>query len=159
MECTRIWLRNWDFQRRLLEKEQCKSCPFCVRHSYLTWYMSLPYIIKLSETVWELWPANYFCFKKDNYITKKVRVVSLACHRHTGPPLHPYQILSNYLKQYGSYGLHNYIMKKVRVLISSTQHAYFSSFSFLLNIIKICLSVSKLWSVQGCIYVFLLQGR
>ena len=39
-------------------------------------------------------------------MTKKVRVVSLAWDTPTGPPLHPYQILSNYLKQYGSYGLH-----------------------------------------------------
>ena len=57
------------------------------------------------------------------YITNKVRVVSLACNMPTGPSLHPYQILSNYLKQYGSYGLHkilasgeNYIMKTVRVV-------------------------------------------
>ena len=34
-----------------------------------------------------------------------VRVVSLAHNTPTGP-LHPYQISSNYLKQYGSYGLH-----------------------------------------------------
>ena len=41
------------------------------------------------------------------YITKmKVRVVSLARDMPTGPPLHFYQILSYYLKQYGSYGLH-----------------------------------------------------
>ena len=38
-------------------------------------------------------------------IMNKVRVVSLARDMPTGPPLHPYQILSNYLKQYGSYGL------------------------------------------------------
>ena len=51
---------------------------------------------------------QYFCFRGDNYITNsdKVRVVSLAWGMPTGPPLHPYQILSNYLKQYGSYGLH-----------------------------------------------------
>ena len=36
---------------------------------------------------------------------KKVRVVSLACDMPTGPPLHLYQILSYYLKQYGSYSL------------------------------------------------------
>ena len=35
----------------------------------------------------------------------KVRVVTLACDMPTGPP-HFYQILSYYLKQYGSYGLH-----------------------------------------------------
>ena len=34
----------------------------------------------------------------DNYI-KKEGVVSLAHSMSTGPPLHPYQILSNYLKQ------------------------------------------------------------
>ena len=115
----------------------------------------LPNIIKLSQTVWELWPAQdfgfsgdnyirktvrvvflhtthllvllyiptkyyqsmskgikvmectrmrlqYFCFWGDNYITNKVRVVSLAQDTPTGPPLHPYQILSNYLKQCGS---------------------------------------------------------
>ena len=45
-----------------------------------------------------------FCFRGDNYITKKVRVISLARETRTGPPLHLYQILSNYLKQYGSYG-------------------------------------------------------
>ena len=35
-----------------------------------------------------------------------MRVVSLACDTPTGPPLHFYQILSYYLKKYGSYGLH-----------------------------------------------------
>ena len=49
---------------------------------------------------------QYFCFRGDNYITNKVRVLSLAWDTPTGTPLHPYQILSNYLKQYGSYGLH-----------------------------------------------------
>ena len=29
-----------------------------------------------------------------------------SCDMPTGPPLHPYQILSNYIKQYGSCGLH-----------------------------------------------------
>ena len=46
------------------------------------------------------------CFRGDNYIIKKLRVVSLARDMPTGPPLHPYKILSNYLKQYGSYGQH-----------------------------------------------------
>ena len=48
-----------------------------------------------------------FGFRGDNYIRdKNVRVVSLACNKPTGPPLDFYQILSYYLKQYGSYGLH-----------------------------------------------------
>ena len=46
--------------------------------SYLTWYMFLPIIIKLSQTVWELWPAEDFGFRGHKYIMKKVRVVSLA---------------------------------------------------------------------------------
>ena len=47
-----------------------------------------------------------FWLQGDNYIMKKkVRVVSLACDMPAGP-LHLYQILSYYLKQYGSYGLH-----------------------------------------------------
>ena len=47
-----------------------------------------------------------FCLRGDNYITKKVRVISLACNTSTGPPLHPYKILLYYLKQYGSCCLH-----------------------------------------------------
>ena len=55
----------------------------------------------------KLGSAQDFGFRGDNYITnKKVRVVSLARDKPTGPPLHFYQILSYYLKQYGSYGLH-----------------------------------------------------
>ena len=48
---------------------------------------------------------QYFCFRGDNYVTNKVIVVSLAWDMPAGPPLHAYQILSNYLKQYGRYGL------------------------------------------------------
>ena len=48
-----------------------------------------------------------FGFRGDNYIMKKkVRVVSLACDMPTGPALNLYQILSYYLKQYGSCDLH-----------------------------------------------------
>ena len=68
--------------------------------------MFLPYIIKLSQTVQELWPAQDVYFRGDNYTMKKVRVVFLIFDMSTGPPFHPYQILSNYLKQYGSNGLH-----------------------------------------------------
>ena len=67
---------------------------------------------------------QYFCSRGDNYILNKVRVVSLTRDTPSGPPLHPYQILSNYLKQYGNYGLHkisdsggdNYLTKTVRVV-------------------------------------------
>ena len=50
--------------------------------------------------------VQYFCFRGDIYIMNIVRVVSPARDMPTGPPLHPYQISSNYLKQYGCYDLH-----------------------------------------------------
>ena len=124
-------------------------------HTYWSSSSSLPNIIILSQTVWELWPAQDFCFRGDNYIMKKVRVVSLECDMPTGPPLHPYQILSNYLKQYESYGLHKIsdsgeklYNKDSESCHSCTQHTYWSSSSFLPNIIKICLRVSKLRPAQ-----------
>ena len=40
--------------------------------------MSLPNIIELPQTVWELWPAQDFRFRGDKYIMKNVRVVSLT---------------------------------------------------------------------------------
>ena len=60
---------------------------------------------------------QYFCFREDNYIMNKVRVVSLARNMPTGPPLYPYQILSNLwpAKDFGSRG-DNYITKTVRVV-------------------------------------------
>ena len=42
--------------------------------------------------------AQDFRFRGDNYITKTVRVVSLAGDAPSGPPLHSYQILSKYSK-------------------------------------------------------------
>ena len=59
--------------------------------------MSLPNIIKLSQTVWKLGPAQDFGFRGDKYIMQEVRLVSLARDTPTGPLLHPYQILLNYL--------------------------------------------------------------
>ena len=63
----------------------------CTWHVYWSSSSSLSNI-KLSQTVWELWPAQDFGFRADNYITKTVRVVSLARDTSTGPPLHSYQI-------------------------------------------------------------------
>ena len=122
-------------------------------------------IIKICLKVYRSYQARKdastdFFFRGGNYIMKKVRVVSLAWDTPTGPPLHSYQILWNYLKQYGSYGLliltrgDNYITQGESCL-SCRQHAYWSFSSFLPNVIKIYLRVSKLWSAQG----FLLQGR
>ena len=58
--------------------------------------MSLPKIIKLSQTVWELWPAQDFGIRGDKYIMEKVRV--LLYDMPTGPYLCLYQILSKYFK-------------------------------------------------------------
>ena len=46
--------------------------------------MSLSNIIKLSHTVWELWPAKDFGLRGDKYITQKMIVVSLACDSPSG---------------------------------------------------------------------------
>ena len=88
--------------------------------------MPLPNIIKICLRVSKLWSARDFGFRGDNYITKKkVRVVSLARDTLTDPPLHFYQILSYYLKQYGrelwpaqNFGFRgdNYITKAVRII-------------------------------------------
>ena len=75
-----------------LEKEQSKSCPFCMWHFYMTWYMSLPNIFKLSQTVRALWPAQYFGFREHKCIMKTE--LSLACDTPTGTYLYLYQILS-----------------------------------------------------------------
>ena len=55
---------------------------------------------------------------------EKVRVVSFACGMPTGPPLHPYQILSNSQTLWDLWPAHdfgfrgdNYTMKTVRVVI------------------------------------------
>ena len=72
-----------------------------------------------------------FWLQGDNYMKKKVRVVSFAPDTPTGPPLHPYQILSKYFKKQGSklnakilcrpevdfaFSGHNYMINKVRVV-------------------------------------------
>ena len=70
-------------------------------HAYWSSSSSLPNIIKLSQSVWELLPAQDFSFRRDNYIWKTVRVVPLARDTPTGPPLIPtkhYQIMSKGIK-------------------------------------------------------------
>ena len=65
---------------------------------------------------------SHFYLRGDNYIIKKVRVVSLVRDRTTGPPLHPYQIVSNYLKTVWElwpaqdFRRDNHITKKLRVV-------------------------------------------
>ena len=62
-----------------------------MQHAYWSSSSSLPNIIKLSQTGWELWPAQDFGFRGDNYINKTVKVVSLAGDTTNGPLLHSYQ--------------------------------------------------------------------
>ena len=60
---------------------------------HATLLLDLIYVsIILSQTVWELQPAQDFGFRGDNYITKKVRVVSLALDILSCPYLCLYQI-------------------------------------------------------------------
>ena len=80
-----------------LHNEESESCLSCTQNAYWSSSIFLPNIIKLSQTVWELWPAQCFDFSGDNYITKIVKVNSLARDTPTGPPLHSYQILSKYM--------------------------------------------------------------
>ena len=42
---------------------------------------------------------QYLYCRGDNYITNKVRVVSLEQDTPTGPPLHPYQMLSKKVRE------------------------------------------------------------
>ena len=64
MACRRVLL-----QWRQLHNKESGSCLSCTRHTYWSSSSSLPNIIKLYQTVWELWPAQDFEFRGDNYIT------------------------------------------------------------------------------------------
>ena len=92
MDCTRFGLQGVQ-----LHNKESESGFFCMQHAHWSSTSFLPNIIKLSQTVWELQPAQYFSFRGDNYITKSVRVVSLARDIPTGPPLQSNQILSKYV--------------------------------------------------------------
>ena len=103
-------------------EEESESCLSYMRHTYWSSSSTLPNIIILSQSVWELWPAQDFGFRGDNYITRKVRVVSLSRDTPNGPPLHPYIIkLSQTVwelwpaQDFGFRG-DNYITKTVRVV-------------------------------------------
>ena len=100
MACTRFLL-----QGRQLHNEESESCLSCSRNAYWSSSSSLPNIIKLCQTVWELWSAWDFWFRGDKYITKTVRVITLARNTPIGPLLHFYQTLSKYVLEYQSYGL------------------------------------------------------
>ena len=74
-----------------VKNQQSKSCPSCMLHTFLTWYMSQPKIIKFSQTVWELWPAQDFGIRGDN------NGESESTLEHA-MPTGLYQILSKYFK-------------------------------------------------------------
>ena len=131
-----------------------------MRHSYWSFSSFQPNIIKTSQGIKVMEPAQGCVWISasggNNYMMK--RVVSLAHNMPSGSPLHPHQILSNYLVQWElwlaqDFGFRgdNYITKIVRV-VSCTRHAYWSSSSVLPNNIKICLRASKLWGAQRCFY-------
>ena len=71
-------------------------------------YQNMSKGIKVMEQKKDM--STDFCFRENNYIMKKMRVVSLVRDTPTGP-LHSNQILSNYLKKYGSYGLHKFLTR------------------------------------------------
>ena len=76
--------------------------------------MFLPIIIKLSQRVWELWPAEDFGFRAHKFIMKKVRVVSLARDisiRLLSLSLFQPNIIK-YFKPLRSYGMHENLDKK-----------------------------------------------
>ena len=64
--------------------------------------MPPPNIIKLSQTVWELWPAQDFGLKGDKFIKQELSFL----HATLLLDLIYVPILLNYLKQYRSYCLH-----------------------------------------------------
>ena len=153
MQWQEIGLENCSGERT--KKEQSKRCP-CMQHSFLTLYMSLLQIIKTSQTEWGLLHAQYFCFRGDNYITKKVRVVSLARNKLTSPPFSP---LPNFINiclrvsklrsDKGSIYVFllqgKYLLSKAKAsCLSCTRYAYWSSSSSLLNIIKLYQTVWQL---------------
>ena len=70
-EVHKKWLRN------LFRADNYKKAFVLLECDTLTWYMSLPNIIK-SQTVWELWPAEDFDFRGDTEESESC----LSCIRH-----------------------------------------------------------------------------
>ena len=62
------------------KKNHSRCCPSSMQHFFLTRYMSLPNIIKLSQAVWELWPAQDFSFRGCKYIMKwELSLLQVTC--------------------------------------------------------------------------------
>ena len=99
-------------------------------------------IIKLSQTVWELWPAQDFGMRGDKYKMEKVTVLlNTTCL--LVPYLWLYQILSKYFKPHTQGFTLKFIQGRSlennhgRCCLSCTWHAYCSIPMPLPNIIKI----------------------
>ena len=116
-----IWLRN-SFGEVTRKQAQQKLSLLYVKHLLVVTNASAKYYQNMSKGIKVIERTN---FSGGNNITKKkVKVVSLARGTPTGPPLHLYQILTGYLKQYGElwpaqdFGFRGdyYIMKKMRVV-------------------------------------------
>ena len=74
VNCTRILLGN-SFKG---EEEKNKATVVLLAYDTPTWPMFLPNIIKLPQTLWELFPTQDFGFRGDNYKTKKVWFVHVT---------------------------------------------------------------------------------
>ena len=75
----------------------------CTGHAYWSSSSSLPNIIKLSQTVWELWPAQDFGFRGDNLHNKEVRLSILHATRLLVLLYIPTKYYQNMSKGYGAH--------------------------------------------------------
>ena len=78
MECTRFWLQGDNYIMKKKVRVVSLACDMPTGpplHPYQIF-------IKLFQTVWELWPAQDFGFRGDNYIRKTVRAVSCMQHAY-----------------------------------------------------------------------------
>ena len=91
------------FSLEITERKPKQKLSFLHTIFLLDLWMFLSIIIKLSQTVWELWPAQDFGFCRYKYQMKKL---SHAGNTPTGPYLFLYQILSKYFKPLRSYSVH-----------------------------------------------------
>ena len=124
----------------------------CMLHTFLAWYMSLPKIIKLSQTVCELRPAKNFGIRGDKYVMEKMGVfLNTTCLLVY---LCLYQILSKYFKPHTQeFSLEiqsgEVTRKQPQQRLSCMWHTYCLLPMPLPNIIKISLRISKLWNAQN----------
>ena len=137
MECTRFELQG----------RQLKRWELSLLHvTCLLVLLLISTKIILSETVWVILCRRFWL--NGRQLQNKDSESCLSwCDTPTGPSLHLCRILSYYLKQCGSYGLHK-ILASGEITTKGESESCLScmghtSSSFLPNIIKICLRVSK----------------